>query len=88
MVEGQAARVGGAEGEVGAGDEGPSGLGARGASSCAPTKNTEGEGNYKLTLLSIEVQCQSRRPNKGMPALTPDPQFDAIDAVCYVIQVD
>ena len=47
-----------------------------------------GESGYKLTMLSVEVQCESRRPNKGLPALNPDPRFDAVRAVCYVVQED
>jgi len=43
-------------------------------------------GGYLLTLLSLEAQCESRRPNKALPALHPDPRVDAVRAICYVIQ--
>lgn len=53
-------------------------------------EGTQGSGEgcgFQLTMLSLEAQCESRRPNKGLPALNPDPRFDAVVAICYVIQV-
>ena len=61
-------------------------VGGSGAQVQGGTDVVEGCG-YELTMLSLEVQCQSRRPNKGLPALHPDPRFDEIRAICYVIQV-
>ena len=67
-----------------------------GATSRARTESTsQGQGvqgsgrgcGYQLTMLSLEAQCESRRPNKGLPALNPDPRFDAVVAICYVLQV-
>jgi len=73
----------------GAGGAAPVGAKAPTASRKESKSQAEtGQGcGYELTMLSLEVQCESRRPNKGLPALNPDPRFDAVRAICYVIQV-
>ena len=65
------------------------GLSAGGSTGMRHDQAVAHSGEEQLTLLSVEVLCETnlRGANTGGKAMLPDPQCDAVIAICYTVQV-